>query len=109
MGESGQAGVLGPRLVPRGLPIRGWVQGGRAEQGVQMWRSPTPQEQRGVGQDGCRLGERWVVSVGLSSPTCEMGFSERPVCVQMPAQGLAHQGCPDRGTHRQTDKKETFK
>lgn len=109
MGESGQAGVLGPRLVPRGLPIRGWVQGGRAEQGVQMWRSPTPQEQRGVGQDGCRLGERWVVSVGLSSPTCEMGFSECPVCVQMPAQGLAHQGCPDRGTHRQTDKKETFK
>ena len=71
-----------------------------------MWRPPTPQEQRGVGQDGVQAGECWVVSVGLSSPTCEMGFSERPVCVQMPAQGLAHQGCPDRGTPRQTDRQE---
>lgn len=40
MGESCQAGALGPQLVPRGLPIRGWVQGGRAEQGVQMWSPP---------------------------------------------------------------------
>ena len=80
MGGHAELGWLGEAACAQEATIRGGVPGGGRSRGAD---GPHPAEAMWGGAGGVTA---WVTSAGLSSLVSEVGFSERPVQVQIPAQ-----------------------